>query len=70
MPVAPLLACVLLTSGCGTIARKTASGMTSLATGTIKIAGKATGKVAVATIKAGGQAAASVGKVSGQAQKL
>ena len=67
LSVAALLACVLLAVGCGTIARKTASGVTSLATGTIKIAGKATGKVAVATIKASGQAAASVGKASGQA---
>ena len=67
MFAAVLSACVLLAAGCGTIARKTASGVTSLATGTIKIAGKATGKVAVATIKAGGQAAASVGKASGQA---
>ncbi|MCH2592416.1 MAG: hypothetical protein MKZ85_05310 [Pedosphaera sp.] len=67
LSVAALLACVLLAAGCGTIARKTASGVTSLATGTIKIAGKATGKIAVATIKASGQAAASVGKASGQA---
>ena len=67
MSTTALSACVLLAAGCGTIARKTASGVTSLATGTIKIAGKATGKVAVATIKAGGQAAASVGKASGQA---
>ena len=67
LSVATLLVCVLLAAGCGTIARKTASGVTSLATGTIKIAGKATGKIAVATIKASGQAAASVGKASGQA---
>ena len=67
LSVAAVLACVLLAAGCGTIARKTASGVTSLATGTIKIAGKATGKIAVATIKASGQAAASVGKASGQA---
>ena len=67
MSVAALLACVLLAVGCGTIARITARGVTSLATGTIKIAGKATGKIAVATIKASGQAAASVGKASGQA---
>ena len=67
MFAAVLSACVVLAAGCGTIARKTVSGVTSIATGTIKIAGKATGKVAVATIKAGGQAAASVGKASGQA---
>ena len=67
LSVATLLVCVLMAAGCGTIARKTASGVTSLATGTIKIAGKATGKIAVATIKASGQAAASVGKASGQA---
>jgi len=62
-----LLAFMAISTGCSSIAEKTASGVTSLATGTIKIAGKATGKVAVATIKAGGQAAASVGKASGQA---
>jgi hypothetical protein len=43
----------MLAAGCGTITRKTASGVTSLVTGTVKVAGKATGKVAVATIKAG-----------------
>ena len=62
-----LLAFMAISTGCSSIAEKTASGVTSLATGTIKIAGKATGKVAVATIKAGGQASASVGKASGQA---
>ena len=67
LPAAVLLICAILATGCGTIARKTVSGVTSLATGTVKIAGKTTGKVAVATIKAGGQAAASVGKASGQA---
>ncbi len=65
--VTVLLACVLLAAGCGTIVRKTASGVTSLATGTVKVAGKATGKVAVATIKAGGDVAVSVGKASGRA---
>ena len=53
LSVAALLACAMLAAGCGTIARKTASGVTSLATGTVKVAGKATGKIAVATIKAG-----------------
>mgnify|MGYP004224541381 FL=1 len=67
MNVTALLACVLLAAGCGTIARKTASGVTSLATGTVKVAGKATSKVAVATIKAGGDVAVSVGKASGRA---
>ena len=62
-----LLAFMAISTGCSSIAEKTASGVTSLATGTIKIAGKATGKVAVATIKAGGQVAVSVGKASGQA---
>ena len=66
-PVAVLLACAVLAGGCGTIARKTVSGVTSLATGTAKVAGKATGKIAVATIKAGGQVAVSVGKASGRA---
>ena len=65
--VAALLTCVSLAAGCGTIARKTASGVTSLATGTVKVAGKATSKVAVATIKAGGDVAVSVGKASGRA---
>jgi len=68
LSVAALLACAMLAAGCGTIARKTASGVTSLATGTVKVAGKATGKVAVATIKAaGGEVAVSVGKASGRA---
>ena len=65
--VAALLACVSLAAGCGTIARKTAKGVMSLATGTVKVAGKATGKVAVATVKAGGDVAVSVGKASGRA---
>ena len=65
--VTALLAYLLLAAGCGTIARKTASGVTSLATGTVKVAGKATGKVAVATIKVGGDVAVSVGKASGKA---
>ena len=63
LPVAALSACAILAVGCGTIARKTASGVTSLATGTVKVAGKATGKVAVATIKAGGEVAVLVGKL-------
>jgi hypothetical protein len=67
LSVAALLACAMLAAGCGTIARKTASGVTSLATGTVKVAGKATGKIAVATIKAGGEVAVSVGKASGRA---
>ena len=67
LSVATLLVCAVLAVGCGTIARKTASGVTSLATGTVKMAGKATGKVAVATIKAGGEVAVSVGKASGRA---
>ncbi|MDP7179364.1 MAG: hypothetical protein QF749_13855, partial [Verrucomicrobiota bacterium] len=67
MSVATLLACVSLAAGCGTIVRKTAKGVTSLATGTVKVAGKATGKVAVATVKAGGDVAVSVGKASGRA---
>ena len=67
LPAAVLLICAILATGCGTIARKTVSGVTSLATGTVKIAGKTTGKVAVATIKAGGQVAVSVGKASSQA---
>ena len=66
-PAASLLACVVLAGGCGTIVKKTAKGVTSLATGTVKVAGKATGKVAVATIKAGGEVAVSVGKASGRA---
>ena len=57
MPVSALLVCATLGAGCGTIARKTASGVTSLATGTVKVAGKATGKIAVATIKASGEVA-------------
>ncbi len=61
-----LLVCVVLTVGCGTIARKTTDGVISLAAGTVKVAGKATGKVAVATIKAGGDVAVSVGKASGK----
>jgi hypothetical protein len=67
LPAAVLLICAILATGCGTIARKTVSGVTSLATGTVKIAGKTTGKVAVATIKAGGQVVVSVGKASSQA---
>ena len=67
LSVAALVVCARLAAGCGTIARKTASGVTSLATGTVKVAGKATGKVAVATIKAGGEVAVSVGKASGRA---
>ena len=67
LSVAALLVCAMLAAGCGTIARKTATGVTSLATGTVKVAGKATGKVAVATIKAGGEVAVSVGKASGRA---
>ncbi|MAE31984.1 MAG: hypothetical protein CMO43_10420 [Verrucomicrobiales bacterium] len=67
LSVTALLAYLLLAVGCGTIARKTASGVTSLATGTVKVAGKATGKVAVATVKAGGDVAVSVGKASGRA---
>jgi len=67
LSVAALLVCAMLAAGCGTIARKTASGVTSLATGTVKVAGKATGKIAVATIKAGGEVAVSVGKASGRA---
>ena len=67
LPAASLLACVVLAAGCGTIVKKTVSGVTSLATGTVKVAGKATGKIAVATIKAGGQVAVSVGKASGRA---
>ena len=67
MFAAVLSACVVMAAGCGTIARKTVSGVTSLATGTVKVAGKATGKVAVATIKAGGEVAVSVGKASGRA---
>ena len=65
--VSALLSCLFLVAGCGSIARKTAKGVTSLATGTVKVAGKATGKVAVATIKTGGQVAVSVGKASGKA---
>ena len=57
LSVATLLVCAMLAAGCGTITRKTASGVTSLVTGTVKVAGKATGKVAVATIKAGGEVA-------------
>ncbi len=64
---AVLMVCAILAAGCGTIARKTAGGVTSLATGTVNVAGKATGKVAVATIKAGGTVAVSVGKASGRA---
>ena len=67
LPAASLLACVVLAGGCGTIVKKTVSGVTSLATGTVKVAGKATGTIAVATIKAGGQVAVSVGKASGRA---
>ena len=67
MSVTALLAYLLLAVGCGTIARKTASGVTSLATGTVKVAGKATSKVAVATVKVGGDVAVSVGKASGRA---
>ena len=67
LPAASLLACVVLAAGCGTIVKKTVSGVTSLATGTVKVAGKATGTIAVATIKAGGQVAVSVGKASGRA---
>ena len=67
MPAASLLACVVLAAGCGTIVKKTVSGVTSLATGTVKVAGKATGTIAAATIKAGGQVAVSVGKASGRA---
>ena len=67
MPAASLLACVVLAAGCGTIVKKTAKGVTSLATGTVKVAGKATGTIAVATIKTGGQVAISVGKASGRA---
>ena len=43
LPAASLLACVVLAAGCGTIVKKTAKGVTSLATGTVKVAGKATG---------------------------
>ena len=67
LPATALLVCVVLAAGCGTIARKTVSGVTSMATGMVKIVGKATGKVAVATIKAGGEVAVSVGKASSQA---
>ncbi|MEE2947963.1 MAG: hypothetical protein VX392_06570 [Verrucomicrobiota bacterium] len=65
--VAALLLCLLFAAGCGTIAQKTAKGFTSLATGTVKVAGKATSKVAVSTIKAGGEVVVSVGKASGKA---
>jgi len=67
LPTASLLVCAVLAVGCGTIVKKTAKGVTSLATGTVKIAGKATGTIAVATIKTGGQVAISVGKASGRA---
>jgi len=62
LPTASLLVCAVLAVGCGTIVKKTAKGVTSLATGTVKIAGKATG-----TIKTSGQVAISVGKASGRA---
>ncbi|MFQ3168817.1 MAG: hypothetical protein ACI8QI_001371 [Limisphaerales bacterium] len=67
LPAASLLVCAVLASGCGTIVKKTVKGVTSLATGTVKVAGKATSTIAVATIKAGGQVAVSVGKASGRA---
>ena len=67
MNVTALLACVSLAAGCGTIVRKTAKGVTSLATDTLKVAGKAPGKVAVATVNAGGDVSVSVGKASGPA---
>ena len=62
-----LLVCTALTVSCGTIARKTTDGVTSLATGTVKVAGKLTGKIAVATVKTGGKVAVSVGKASSRA---
>ncbi|MBO61507.1 MAG: hypothetical protein CMO63_06005 [Verrucomicrobiales bacterium] len=53
--------------GCETAARKTASGVSRLATSAVKTTGKAAGKLAVATVKAGGKVALSAGKSSGKA---
>ena len=64
---AVLAAFSILMSGCGTVAKKTASGVEKLATRAVKETGKATRRLTVATAKAGGKIVLSAGKASGKA---
>ena len=68
----PIAAVVLLSvflASCKTAARKTSSGVSRLATGTIQAVGKTSGKITKETIKVGGQSVTTIGKTTAKTSR-